>query len=60
VQFEPRGYLEDDPAQLLPQLLDQLIAMGHMAQQLSEALGSNGDRPEQAAQLIQEMMNDRG
>ena len=46
---------EADPAQLLPQLLDQLIALGDMARQISHALGGNGHRPEQVAQLIEEL-----
>ena len=44
----------DDPAELLPQLLEQLVALGQMAQQLSQALGGNGHRLEQAAQVIEE------
>ena len=50
---------EADPAQLLPQLLDQLITLGQMAQQLSQALGGNGYRPEKAAELIQKLVNER-
>ncbi|GAI61663.1 unnamed protein product, partial [marine sediment metagenome] len=34
--------LQHDPAQLLPQLLDQLEALGETAKQLKQALGSNG------------------
>ncbi len=49
-----------DPTQLLPQLLDQLIALGDMARQLSQALGGNGHRPEKAAELIQELTKGRG
>ena len=48
-------FSQDDPAELLPELLDRLIALGQMAQQLSHALGGNGHRPEQAAQLIEEL-----
>ena len=48
-------FSQDDPAKLLPQLLDQLMALGEMAKQLSQALGGNGHRAEQAAQLIEEL-----
>ena len=51
--------IEADPTQLLPQLLDNLIALGDMARQLSHALGKNGDHPEKAAELIQQLLNDR-
>ena len=34
----------NDPSELLPELLDRLIALGDMAQQLSQALGRNGKR----------------
>lgn len=47
--------LSDDPAELLPQLLDQLIALGQMAQQLSHALGGNGHRAEVARELIEQL-----
>ena len=47
--------LSDDPTLLLPQLLDYLMALGDMEQQISHALGGNGHRPEQAAQLIEEL-----
>ena len=55
VQFKADSVLSDDPAQLLPQLLDKMTELGQMAQQLSQALGGNGHRPEQAAQLIEEL-----
>ena len=48
--------LSDDLAQLLPQLLDRLIELGDMARELSRQLGGNGHRPEQAAQLIEELV----
>ncbi|MBA7683228.1 Tyrosine recombinase XerC [subsurface metagenome] len=38
---------EADPARLLPQLLDQMAALGEMAHELSQALGGNGHRVEQ-------------
>jgi len=41
---------EADPAKLLPQLLDQLIALGQTAQQLRQALGSNGHWPENVSE----------
>ena len=55
VQFKADTMLSDDPAQLLPQLLDQLIALGDMARQISHALGGNGHRPEVARELIEEL-----
>jgi hypothetical protein len=51
--------IEHDPAQLLPQLLNQLIILGQMAQELSYALGGNGHRAEKAAELIQKLVNER-
>lgn len=51
---------ECDLASLLPQLLDSLISLGDMARQLSQALGSNGHRPEKVAELIQQLVNARG
>jgi len=54
VQFSPLQ-IEADPAQLLPQLLDRLMELGDMARQISEALGGNGHKPEQVAQLIREL-----
>ena len=53
--FQP---LDTDPAHLLAQLLDQLIALGDMARQLSEAFGGNGHRPEKAVDLIQQLVNE--
>ncbi len=51
---------EADPAQLLPQLLDRLIELGDMAKELSQALGGNGYRPEKVAELVQQLVNERG
>ena len=51
---------EADPAQLLPQLLDQCIALGETAKQLSLALGGSGHRAGEAVKLIQELINERG
>ncbi len=47
--------LQSDPTKLLPQLLDQLIALGQTAQQLRHALGSNGYRPEKISEVIQQL-----
>ncbi len=47
--------LESDPTKLLPQLLDQLIALGQTAQQLRHALGGNGHRPEKISEVIQQL-----
>ena len=49
--------LSDDPALLLPQLIDYLIALGDMAQQLIHALGVNGHRTEQVTTLIEDVAN---
>ena len=45
--------LVTDPAQLLPQLLDQLIALGQLAHELRHVLGGNGHRPEELKEIIQ-------
>ena len=45
----------DNPAQLLPELLDRLAALGEMAKQVSNALGGNGHRPNKAAALIEQL-----
>ncbi len=42
-----------DPAQMLPELLDQMIAVGETARQVSQALGGNGHRPEQLKEIIE-------
>ncbi|GAH60086.1 unnamed protein product, partial [marine sediment metagenome] len=36
--------IDRDPAQLLPQLLDHLQALGELAKQISHAMGGNGHR----------------
>ena len=46
---------ESDPAKLLPQLLDQLIALGQTAQQLRRALSGNGHRPEKLSEVAQQL-----
>ena len=43
--------LETDPTQLLPLLLDNLVALGDLARQISHALDGNGHRREKAAGL---------
>ena len=44
-----------DPTKLIPVLLDQLVALGEMARQLSHALGGNGYRSEKVAELIEQL-----
>jgi len=44
-----------DPVQLLPELLDRLVALGDMARQVSHALGGNGHRPDTTAALIEQL-----
>jgi len=41
-----------DPALLLPEILDQMIALGKRAHQVSQALGGNGHRPEQLEEIM--------
>ncbi len=45
---------ESDPALLVPQLLDQLIALGQTAQQIQQVLGSNGYQPEAVEKVREE------
>jgi hypothetical protein len=47
------GVLVSDATQLLPQLLDQLEALGETAKQLKQALGSNGHRVEKLEEIKQ-------
>ena len=49
---------EADPAELLPQLLDELIALGDIARRLNHALGGNGHRPGQARELIEKLVKE--
>ncbi|GAH74522.1 unnamed protein product, partial [marine sediment metagenome] len=42
-----------DPALLIPELLEQMAALGKRAYQVSQALGGNGHRAEQVKELIQ-------
>lgn len=44
---------EGEVDELLIQLLDQILALGETARQITEALGHNGDRPERLKQVIQ-------
>ncbi len=43
--------LQSDPTKLLPQLLDQLIALGQTAQQLRHTPGGNDHRPEKISRI---------
>lgn len=45
----------NDPAQLLPELLDLLVALGEMAGQIRAALGGNGHRPDKANELTRQL-----
>ncbi|MBA7619871.1 hypothetical protein ES703_27213 [subsurface metagenome] len=53
-----QGYLEGDPADLIPELLDRLAALGDLAKQISQALGHNGDRPDRAREVIEYLRQD--
>jgi len=50
---ESRTPRPEEAATLLPQLLDQLEALGETARQLKKALGSNGHRAEQLEEIKQ-------
>jgi len=50
--FSIEYFAESDPATILPELLDRLIALGETARQISHALGNNSHRPDVAAELI--------
>jgi hypothetical protein len=43
----------------LPQLLDELIALGDVARQLNYALGGNGHRPDQTRELIEKLVKEK-
>ncbi len=47
---------ESDPINLIPQLLDQIIALGYTAQQLRRALSGNGHRPETVSEIAQQLV----
>ena len=53
MQFEPSTSLGDDPAQLLPELLDKLAALGDLAKQVSRALGGNGHRASEVQEILE-------
>ncbi len=50
---------ECNPSKLLPQLLDQLIALGQTAQQLRQAL-DNGHHPDKVADLVKQSLEGGG
>ena len=50
-EFHPLGMVTD-PAELLPQLLDQLAALGEVARQISRSLSGNGQRAEATAEIL--------
>ncbi len=50
---ESRTPRPEEAATLLPQLLDQLEALGETARQLKKALGFNGHRAEQLEEIKQ-------
>ena len=47
--------LSDDPAQLIPQLLRQMIELGQLAQQISHQLGGNGHCPQLTQELLAQL-----
>ena len=49
----PNVLATSDPAQLLPHLLDQLIALGQLAHELRHVLGDDGHRPEELKEIAQ-------
>jgi len=46
---------EFNPTKLLPQLLDQLVALGQTAQQLRQAFSGNGHRADKLPELAQQL-----
>jgi len=50
---EASSLIEINPAQQLPELLDQLIALGQRAQELRHAIGGNGHWPEELKEVMQ-------
>jgi hypothetical protein len=50
----------EDPAHLLPQLLDQIIGLGEIARELREALGGNGHRSEKVVEIIGQLNASEG
>lgn len=55
----PQIPLDGNPAELLPQLLDEMITLGEKARYVSQALGGNGHRPEKAAELIEDLIMEK-
>jgi len=55
VQFSEGNTASVDPAQLLPQLLDQLAALGEVAQQISRSLGGNGHRAKAVGEILKSL-----
>jgi len=53
------GQTHADPSGLIPQLLDRLIELGDLAREINHALGGNGHRADKAAELIEQLLNDR-
>ena len=51
---------ESDPLKLMPQLLDQLIALGQTAQQLRQALDSDGHHSDKVADLAKQTLEGGG
>ena len=47
--------LEPDPSTLLPQLIDQLIALGQTAQQLRCVLNGNGHKHEKLSEITNQL-----
>ncbi|MBA7615865.1 Tyrosine recombinase XerC [subsurface metagenome] len=54
-QLESNDYLVDDPARLIPELLDRLAALGDLAKRTSRALGNNGHRADQVRDLTKQL-----
>jgi len=48
-----------DIANLLPELLDQLVVLGDLARQISQGLGGNGHRAEGVAEVLKSLEGDR-
>ncbi len=48
--------LESNPLNLIPRLLDQIIALRQTAQQLRHALSDNGNRPEKLSEIAKQLV----
>jgi len=53
------GQTHADSSELIPQLLDCLIELGDLVREINHALGGNGHQADKAAELIQQLVNDR-